>query len=60
MQPRKVEQLPMGRLMIRGNSIQYPSCILQDQQMCKVVDELTLRYKHYEEAMRRAVYFVCT
>ncbi|CAL5971313.1 Conserved_hypothetical protein [Hexamita inflata] len=54
---KNIEPQPYPRLLIRGNSIQQPSCILQDKQLCDVCEENAHRYQTFEKMMERAVIF---
>lgn len=48
-----LDSVPYGRLLILGNSLKQPSCVLQDKQLVEGAEELASEYQHFETVIAK-------
>ncbi|KAH0573403.1 hypothetical protein SS50377_25523 [Spironucleus salmonicida] len=53
-----VDSLPYGRLLIQGNYLKQPSCILQNTALGEGADELSQNYQTFETSIAKACHAV--
>ncbi|CAL5971410.1 Conserved_hypothetical protein [Hexamita inflata] len=48
-----LDSVPYGRLLMLGNSLKQPSCVLQDKLLVEGAEELASEYQHFETVIAK-------